>query len=248
MKENEKNIKEYIKNEDVFFNAANGKKDVLRSGSNSALPPDDTGNIEIRLEDNDVSDEKEEGGPSRAPGDPDDGDTKEYPEAPFAYGVDRNESIVLSNGSLQYTETDFVLKGKNGFDLCIARRYSSDCSNLHELSAKLSGTTYTTKKRDNYHFLRTFGIGFGWQFLLPSVEVTPSKDREANFTYSPTLHLEDGRSFVIEGTKLKDHPQTDITISTTSGTVPHPVKGVFQKLSSYSHLQEREQRLFREKK
>jgi len=181
---------------------------------------------DILAEDVDIIDEEQAPeGPFRSPSDPEDSDSKEYLEAPFSYGVSGNESVVLSNGSLQYTVTDFSLPGRNGFDLTITRKYDSDTSNLFDVAPKYKDiNSFSTTKRDNSHFRRAYGLGYGWQFVLPSVEITPSSERDSHFSYTPTLHLADGRAFVIEKSKLKDYPQTDVTVSETTGNISHPVR------------------------
>jgi len=61
-------------------------------------------------------------------------DPKEFPIAPFSVNNDEIENIGLNSGSLQLAITDFVLPGKNGFDLALTRRYSSAMSNTEELT------------------------------------------------------------------------------------------------------------------
>jgi len=173
-------------------------------------------------------------GPSRNPLLPEDRDLKEYLEAPFVYGAGVNESVVLSNGSLQYFATDFSLPGRNGFDFSVVRKYDSNNANLHDVAPIYDGTNmYSTVKRDNYHYLRNYGLGYGWQFVLPSIEITPFSERDSHFNYYPTLHLEDGRSIIIEDGVLKDYPLIDISISETTGTITHSLKTT---LSSTYHL------------
>ena len=48
--------------------------------------------------------------------------------------------------------------------------------------------------RDNNHDLNTYGVGQGWNFGFPSVEVVADRDKKNNsFTYNSYLHVGDGR-------------------------------------------------------
>ena len=70
-------------------------------------------------------------------------DAKSYPEAPFGYNYTDNETVGLNSGSMQYDETDFVLPGRNGFDINISRTYDSSSSNPEEATVrKVDMTTY----------------------------------------------------------------------------------------------------------
>ena len=141
-------------------------------------------------------------------------DPKKYMEAPFSYSMANNESVNLANGSLSYRTTDFILPGKNGFDLVISRVYNTDNANLHDMHPQIMGDgSGNTTKRDNQHFVRTFGLGHGWSFEMPSIEIVPESQRLSGITYSTHLHLEGGRSFVVEGSTLKDYPLNDITVA-----------------------------------
>ncbi len=151
-------------------------------------------------------------------------DTKEYLQAPYSYSMEKNETVALNNGALRCTVTDFMLPGRNGFDLAIARKYSADNANLTEISPKYdeTATKFITSGRRNLHEVNTYGLGYGWSFVLPSVESIPKSQRNTYVTYSPFLHLEDGRSFTISGASLKDHLQEDVTLSNTAGSLTHP--------------------------
>ena len=92
-------------------------------------------------------------GPSRAPTEGDIHDPKEYPQAPFIYGSGINETVVLSNGSLQYFASDFTLPGRNGFDLSIVRKYDSNSANIHDIAPKYNGTSSFSTVRNNCGWL-----------------------------------------------------------------------------------------------
>lgn len=59
-------------------------------------------------------------------------DPKEYPDAPYLYKQSEQENVSMSTGALVYSATDFVLPGKNGFDLAVSRQYNSGNSNAKE--------------------------------------------------------------------------------------------------------------------
>ena len=63
-------------------------------------------------------------------------DAKAYINAPYSYKMQDQDSAQLNNGSLQYTVTDFVIPGKNGFDLVMQRNYHSGMSNTKEMTPK----------------------------------------------------------------------------------------------------------------
>jgi len=148
---------------------------------------------------------------------------KGYPEAPFVFNIANAESVALSSGTLQHTVTDFVLPGKNGFDLRVTRKYDSLTANT--VDADPNGNTARTVSRINEHNIKQYGLGFGWEFTFPSIEVIPAAHRTAGVEYPLYLHLEDGRNYEIVGNTLKEYTMTDITVQQTSGAVTHPLNG-----------------------
>lgn len=81
-------------------------------------------------------------------------DPKSYPEAPFSYRFSERENVSLGTGGLEYRESDFTLPGKNGFDLAIARVYSSSESGLYEMASESYGSgQLRTIRRENTHNL-----------------------------------------------------------------------------------------------
>ena len=154
-------------------------------------------------------------------------DPKSFPEAPYVCKVADNESVSLGSGSLQYTVTDFVLPGKNGFDLNITRQYDSSTSNTTDPDAfiDLGPPSFVTVSRANDHNLRQYGLGVGWSFKLPSIEVVPDSKRDnSHVKYSTNLHLADGKNYVIEDNTLKDYKMTDVWLDTNAGSITHPVR------------------------
>lgn len=151
-------------------------------------------------------------------------DPKSYPQAPFAYSMAESENVSLSDGSFVYIFTDIVLPGRNGFDLRIQRRYDSNNANLYEMTPEAHTGGVRTAYRDNFHNFRQYGLGYGWSFVLPSVEITPESQRKSYVSYSTILHLEDGRNFVLNGTELQDYTLQDIQVALAVGTLSHPQK------------------------
>ena len=153
-------------------------------------------------------------------------DPRSFMEAPFSYPMSQNEMVILNNGTLQYSVTDFVLPGRNGFDLIMTRRYNSDSAGLYDMNPVSVGWgRFSTGRRNNAHNNKMYGLGFGWYFVLPSIEVVPESEQDRiNFIYPMHLHLEDGRNFEIEGNSLKGHPLLDVTVAQTTGSIVHPFR------------------------
>ena len=59
---------------------------------------------------------------------------RDFLGAPFRYDFQQNEDISLNSGALEYFATDFVLPGKNGFDLVVKRTYNSTEANINNLT------------------------------------------------------------------------------------------------------------------
>ena len=151
-------------------------------------------------------------------------DPKNFQEAPYSFHMAQNELVVLNNGTLQYSVTDFILPGRNGFDLIMTRRYNSYSAGLFDMNPQyVAPGRLHTGRRDNTHNNKQYGLGFGWYFVLPSIEVVPESEQDKErFTYPVYLHLEDGRNFEVEDNKLKGHPLQDVTISQETGSIIHP--------------------------
>lgn len=58
-------------------------------------------------------------------------------ESPFNYFETNQIDVQLSSGDFQYEATDFVLPGKNGFDVVITRRYETGCANLVDMDPSI---------------------------------------------------------------------------------------------------------------
>ncbi len=171
-------------------------------------------------------------------------DVKQYPESPFTYFETNQVNVQLSTGNVQYETTDFVLPGRDGFDVTIARRYDSGCANLVDMDPYIDikkkdpyidiGKLKTGSK-DNSFYATTYGLGYGWSFVLPSIETVPylhmtimdipNDPMVAGFhSFDYILHLEDGRSLEISRSSdsFANHSLKDVGIVTRSGTIQHP--------------------------
>jgi RHS repeat-associated protein len=165
-------------------------------------------------------------------------DIKQYPESPFNYFETNQLNVRLSTGDVQYEVTDFVLPGKDGFDISIARRYDSGCANLEDMDPHFKNDKLTTGSKSNSYYAGTYGLGYGWSFVLPSIETVrylkysyidmsglnkkPIIIEQPAYDY--ILHLEDGRSLkmsrYLDG--FLDYSLKDINIIESSGTIQHP--------------------------
>ena len=139
-------------------------------------------------------------------------------------------NIQLSTGNLQYETTDFVLPGRDGFDVTIARRYDSGCANLVDMAPYVINSMLLTGSIDNFFYTSTYGLGHGWSFVLPSIE-TVQNLRWAwlpylvgTRSYNYILHLEDGRNLEISrySDRFENYNLKDVSIVTRSGTLRHP--------------------------
>ncbi len=83
-----------------------------------------------------------------------------------------------------------------------------------------------TIARDNTHFLNLFGLGYGWRFNFPSIEViapTKIEQIQGHERGSMYLHLDDGRSIPVKRNyedgkwELDDYKEHDLTVSFDSG-------------------------------
>lgn len=171
-------------------------------------------------------------------------DIKQYPESPFTYFETNQVNVQLSTGNVQYETTDFVQPGRDGFDVTIARRYDSGCANLVDMDPYIDikikdpvidiGKLRTGSK-DNSFYAATYGLGYGWSFVLPSIETVPNLNMTildipddpmvtGFLSYDYILHLEDGRSLEIScsSDRFANHSLKDVVIVTRSGTIQHP--------------------------
>ena len=159
-------------------------------------------------------------------------DFKQYPEHPFSYFETSQVNVQLSGGHFHYEVTDFVLPGRDGFDLAISRRYDSGCANLADLYPDQFHGQLRTGTVDNNHYNKAHGLGYGWSFVLPSIEAIPyldegpeDDDMAVYFDYS--LHLEDGRTLNMHRKEelFHDYKLKDVTIKTMRSAdhyVEHP--------------------------
>ena len=148
-------------------------------------------------------------------------DMKQYPEKPFTQFEAGQVNVQLSSGTFRYDMVDFVLPGRDGFDLSIIRRYDSNCANTVDMTYEKNNLGLRTGSRENRHNIRTYGLGIGWSFILPSIE---------SISQNHILHLEDGRSLKIGRvhTKFDDYTLEDVKIINTGNktqTIGHPYTG-----------------------
>ncbi|NLW79495.1 MAG: hypothetical protein GXY32_08815 [Ruminococcaceae bacterium] len=104
-------------------------------------------------------------------------DSKTFLEAPYVAANSHSEAVQLNSGALQLTTTDFVLPGRNGFDFALTRRYDSSTCHEADLQGFLVGDKLASYKRPNTHNIRTYGLGYGWSYALPSIEMPAAQDR-----------------------------------------------------------------------
>ncbi|MBQ7873631.1 MAG: RHS repeat protein, partial [Oscillospiraceae bacterium] len=113
-----------------------------------------------------------------------------YVSSPYAYKNNENESISLASGELTYRTTDYVLPGRNGFDLVIGRQFSSSDASIHKItpSRDSASNSLYLNLNHNVHFNSMYYLGHGWSFNFTSVE---------KFGGLEILHLSDGRSYAL---------------------------------------------------
>lgn len=86
---------------------------------------------------------------------------------------DSEESIHTLGGALEYSNTDYILKGVNGLDLVIGRRYNSSSS--YDYTVKNDYLPPDVAEIDlipETFEETTYDIGKGWIFAFPSIRLT----------------------------------------------------------------------------
>jgi len=159
-------------------------------------------------------------------------ETKQYPESPFNYFETNHINVQLNTGNVQYDTTDFVLPGRDGFDVSIARRYDSGCANLVDMAPHVLSSGVRTGSIDNTFYTSTYGLGHGWSFVLPSIETVQNfgwtwwPQLRTTRSYDYILHLEDGRSLIMnrDFDVFENYNLKDVEIDTKSGEIRHPYK------------------------
>lgn len=70
-----------------------------------------------------------------------------------------------------------------------------------------------TSKRPNDHFHKLYGLGYGWRFMLPSIEKVLTQDYRTR--YKTFVHLENGLSLPIndKDNGFEDYPLKDYAVS-----------------------------------
>lgn len=107
----------------------------------------------------------------------------------FSIGDSVDENINPVTGNVQLSYNDIVLKGKNGLDFILTRYYSQSQANIVSNLVEDRGG-YLAEERNFITFNdRTYNIGAGWAFDLPSLEINGY----------PTLHYGRRGTFIPEG-------------------------------------------------
>ena len=116
--------------------------------------------------------------------------SQSYIGAPYVYNYSDAESIQLNTGSLVYKCVDCVFPGVNGLDLVIGRVYNSNDANVYKYDENLYLTNIGGYNVKNNSFLvDTYGLGYGWSFMFPSME------EGTNGTKGVLIHMSDGTVF-----------------------------------------------------
>ena len=129
---------------------------------------------------------------------------------------DSEEIVSVAGGSLEYSNTDYVLKGINGLDLVIGRRYKSTSSYEHRAEAGGVGIWSWIDLIPETYKERRYDIGKGWSFNFPSIKLGDKKENELD-----VLYLEDGLVYNIkvnsdETIELYNHYTNDFVIDLSS--------------------------------
>ena len=103
--------------------------------------------------------------------------------------------------------------------------YEITKSNLSYTRQKSTCPCWYTGTRDNTHLIKAYGLGYGWSFALPSIEMVPETLRTSKVIYKNFLHLGDGRAYEIDGSTLKKYTLTDLTLQKGSGSLSTPYNG-----------------------
>ena len=106
---------------------------------------------------------------------------------------DSEEIVSVAGGSLEYSNTDYVLKGINGLHLVIGRRYKSTSSYEHKAEVGGVGIWSWIDLIPETYKERRYDIGKGWSFNFPSIKLGDKKENELD-----ALYLEDGLVYNIK--------------------------------------------------
>ena len=112
------------------------------------------------------------------------------------------EYISPQNGELTLTQSDYVLRGRNGLDLEIKRIYKNDTSNVQEMKVKyLNGAwvDYVSSdiKTSSFNEER-YNLGIGMRFSFPMIEVRQNSDG----TSTDFLHTQSGDVYRLKADTL----------------------------------------------
>ncbi len=146
----------------------------------------------------------------------DDINTTYFANPPYSYQNSVNEKVALGSGALVYENTDYVLPGRNGFDLVITRRYNSSEATLNKFARYYDGLDdrYYYSVRVNPKF--NYNLGNGWSFGFTNIE---------NLGTLKILHLSDGSSYILTETgtvtlKLNGESKSSVKVKKEPVTTP----------------------------
>ncbi|WP_066456821.1 RHS repeat-associated core domain-containing protein [Anaerotruncus rubiinfantis] len=100
-----------------------------------------------------------------------------------------------------------------------------------------------TSKRPNDHFKKLYGLGYGWRFMLPSIEKVLTQDYRSR--YKTFVHFENGLSLAIneDDNGFEEYPLKDYTISKANNayTVSYKDgrKAFFNSSNQLTHMTDR---------
>ena len=106
---------------------------------------------------------------------------------PFNVLHNKNESVSLLTGALQYEKTFLSLPGRNGLDVDFTIKYNSDDSVLSQNQFD----AYADTKQENF-----YNFAIGWSFGFDTIIKVQSK---YGYKRSLTLNLADGGAYEISG-------------------------------------------------
>ena len=140
---------------------------------------------------------------------------------------DNYEYIDPKTGELTLVQTDYVLPGINGLDVEIKRIYKSGSANMYDMEAYYDNDNdvwvdYMTNiifaaDMNTYYYEKRYGLGVGWRFSFPSIEIRENSSDGTSFMF---FHTETGDVYAIEKESsggnniytLENHPVEDVTI------------------------------------
>ncbi|WP_113672604.1 RHS repeat-associated core domain-containing protein [Vallitalea guaymasensis] len=135
-------------------------------------------------------------------------------ETPFVLSDIQEENINPKSGNVQLSYNDIVLKGKNGLDFVLNRYYTQSQSNIiaNLVYRNAYGQLSEERNLQTYND-RTYNIGAGWAFDLPSLETQngsyPILHYGKKGTFIPSSYF---RADTYESYIFKDYKPIDIQL------------------------------------